>query len=83
MMSTGKTEDAVTAVREKLWPTLKMNWLIWPGLTAVNLSMVPPPYRILFINFCSLGWSAYLSNIANTLAKQQQLVEPPPGQALA
>jgi hypothetical protein len=26
---------------------------------------VPLQYRILFINFCSLGWSAYLSNVAN------------------
>jgi hypothetical protein len=56
---------AASAVEEKLWPTLKVNWLVWPGLTAFNLGLVPAPYRILFINFCSLGWSAFLSNMAN------------------
>ena len=56
---------AAAAVEEKLWPTLKVNWLVWPGLTAFNLGLVPAPYRILFINFCSLGWSAFLSNMAN------------------
>lgn len=76
---------AVQAVEDKLWPTLKVNWLVWPGLTAINLGLVPPPYRILFINFCSLGWSAFLSNMANskptpalTIDAQPAVAMPPP-----
>jgi len=84
-MQTGSATAAADAVRDKLWPTLKVNWLVWPGLTAFNLGLVPPPYRILFINFCSLGWSAFLSNIANTPAVKEPLAAPPaaPGKALA
>ena len=71
----------------QLWPTLKVNWLVWPGLTAFNLGLVPPPYRILFINFCSLGWSAFLSNMANKPAAALEPVAaappPPPARALA
>ena len=74
----------------QLWPTLKVNWLVWPGLTAFNLGLVPPPYRILFINFCSLGWSAFLSNMANKPAAAAALEPvtaapppPPPTRALA
>lgn len=66
MMEHGDPGKAVQSISDKLWPTLKVNWLVWPGLAAINLSVVPLDYRILFINFCSLFWSAYLSNMANS-----------------
>jgi hypothetical protein len=40
--------------------------VVWPCLQAVNLSVVPLEYRLLFINVASLFWSAYLSNMANS-----------------
>jgi hypothetical protein len=30
------------------------------------MSVVPLQYRLLYINVCSLFWSAYLSNVAAT-----------------
>ena len=66
MSSGGDVQKSLDSITEKLWPTLKVNWTVWPVLTAFNLSVVPLPYRILFINFCSLFWSAFLSNMANT-----------------
>jgi protein Mpv17 len=68
LMSTGSVADAVQAVQDKLWPVLKVNWVVWPLLSAINLGLVPPPYRLLFVNFASLGWSAYLSLAANAKA---------------
>lgn len=73
LMSTGSVGAAIQAVQDKLWPVLKMNWVVWPVLSAINLGLVPPPYRLLWINFCSLGWSAYLSMAANAKASTSGL----------
>lgn len=56
---------AVQSVQDKLWPTLKVNWVVWPVLQGINLALVPLPYRILFVNVASLFWSAFLSNMAS------------------
>lgn len=40
-----------------------VNWMIWPGVTFVNLMFVPLIYRTLFVNFFALGWNLYLSLI--------------------
>lgn len=63
-METGKPELGIQAIQDKLWPTLKVNWVVWPVLQGINFSLVPLQYRLLYINFCSLFWSAYLSNMA-------------------
>ena len=63
-MATGDLRAAKRQVEDKLWPTLKVNWVVWPVLQAVNMSMVPLQYRLLYINVCSLFWSAFLSNMA-------------------
>ena len=70
-MVTGSTDAAVQDVQEKLWPTLKVNWVVWPVLQAVNMSVVPLQYRLLYINVCSIFWSAFLSGQANTGAKKE------------
>ena len=67
-METGDSAAGVPKIKDKLWPTLKVNWVVWPVLQGVNLSVVPLQYRILYINVCSLFWSAYLSKMTNTAA---------------
>ena len=64
-METGDSARGIKAIEEKLWPTLKVNWVVWPVLQAINLGFVPLQYRLLYINFASLFWSAYLSSVAN------------------
>lgn len=85
LMATGDPGKGVTAVTEKMWPTLKVNWLVWPFLTGFNLAMVPLNYRILFINGCSLFWSAFLSNMTNkgTAAPAAPIAVAPPAAAAA
>jgi hypothetical protein len=49
-METGDSAAGIQKIQDKLWPTLKVNWVVWPVLQAVNLSVVPLQYRILYIN---------------------------------
>lgn len=39
-----------------------------PPPQGINMSIVPLPYRVLFVNVASLFWSAFLSNMANAKA---------------
>jgi hypothetical protein len=55
-------------VTDKLWPTMKVNLVVWPVLQTINMSMVPLQYRLLYVNVCSLFWSAFLSNMASSKA---------------
>eukprot|EP00899_Mesostigma_viride_P026523 jgi/Mesvir1/7055/Mv09171-RA.1 len=40
---------------------LVTSWMIWPFVQAVNLSIVPPPMRLLVVNLVSVPWTAYLA----------------------
>ena len=40
---------------------MKVNWMIWPAVTFVNILFVPLLYRTLVVNFFSLGWNLFLS----------------------
>jgi len=62
-METGSSSAGIAKIQDKLWPTLKVNWVVWPVLQGISFSVIPLQYRILYINFCSLFWSAYLSNV--------------------
>lgn len=50
---------------DKLVPTLKVNWTVWPVIHLCTFTVVPLQYRILFINCMSIGWSAFLSLMSN------------------
>ena len=39
--------------------------MVWPGVQAVNFGFVPQRLQVGFGNVVSLGWTAYLSMIAN------------------
>jgi len=53
--------EAFAKVRADLFPTLKMNWMIWPAVQFFNMSMVPVDLRIFVGSFVSVPWTAYLS----------------------
>ncbi|RYG65516.1 Mpv17/PMP22 family protein [archaeon] len=38
-------EAGLIAVQKKLWPTLCINWCIWPLLNFYNFRHVPVQYR--------------------------------------
>ena len=37
------------------------NWILWIPAQAVNFSLIPVKYQVLFSNFVALLWNAYLS----------------------
>ena len=57
----GTTDDARSAVENKIWNVMKANWLIWPAVQIVNFKFVPEPLQVPFINVVVIGWSCYLA----------------------
>eukprot|EP00316_Scyphosphaera_apsteinii_P008974 CAMPEP_0119314014 /NCGR_PEP_ID=MMETSP1333-20130426/31295_1 /TAXON_ID=418940 /ORGANISM="Scyphosphaera apsteinii, Strain RCC1455" /LENGTH=243 /DNA_ID=CAMNT_0007319023 /DNA_START=13 /DNA_END=744 /DNA_ORIENTATION=- len=57
------------AIQRKLqidwWPTMQANWKLWIPATAVNIALVPPVLRVLYINIVFFFWSIFLSTVAN------------------
>jgi len=70
MEGKGPGESYQQAV-DKLWPTLKVNWTVWPLIHTVTFSVIPFEFRILWINVCAMGWSGFLSFMANTKQKDE------------
>jgi protein Mpv17 len=68
----GKNKEEIKQeIKTKLWPTLLMNWSIWPFLMAINFSVVPSKYRVLFANINGMFWVAYMSYVQNVKSKNK------------
>jgi len=52
---------AIMKVKENIWNTLKVNWMIWPLVQVINFSFIPPHERVLFVNIINMPWTAYLA----------------------
>ena len=55
---------------------MKVNWMIWPLVTSVNLYFVPPIYRVLCVNFFALWWNLYLSVLNSKSSVIQEETKP-------
>lgn len=56
-----RPSDAFDFALQKMPKTLAANYTVWPFANVVTYGVVPLRYRILFINFVSMGWSTFLS----------------------
>lgn len=45
------------------WPTLMVNYKIWPAVQFLNFFFVPTSFRLLFVNVVGLGYNAFLSSV--------------------
>ncbi len=63
LSQSGKIEDGVNNVKNHLKDTVIVNWQIWPGAQALNFTIVPLRYRVLFANLVGLMWDCYLSYV--------------------
>ncbi|RPA83942.1 protein SYM1 [Ascobolus immersus RN42] len=52
------------ALKQKFWPAIRANWMLWPAVQMVNFTLVPAELRVLFVNVVALAWNAYLSTKA-------------------
>ncbi|QKX63816.1 uncharacterized protein TRUGW13939_10987 [Talaromyces rugulosus] len=48
-------KNPIAQVKEKLGPTYKMNFLLWPWVQLLNFTLVPLQYRLLFVNTVNLA----------------------------
>lgn len=37
------------------WPALSSNWIVWPWIQFANFKFVPLQYRVIVVNFLSIG----------------------------
>ena len=58
----GKTiGDSFNEIKTKLWPTLIVNWKLWPAVQLVNFIFVPVKLQVLWVNMFGLIFNIYLS----------------------
>ncbi|KAA8493947.1 Protein SYM1 [Porphyridium purpureum] len=52
-------------IKDRLWPTMLMNWQLWPAAQALNFMFVPPDFQVLCVNLTAFVWSVLLSYSAH------------------
>ena len=62
--SEGRPSHYTAELQEKLLPTLKAGWSLWPVAHVVNFAFVPTQHRILYANFVSVAGTFLLSRAA-------------------
>mmetsp|Transcript_11905 Transcript_11905/g.20675 ORF Transcript_11905/g.20675 Transcript_11905/m.20675 type:complete len:240 (-) Transcript_11905:220-939(-) len=45
----------------RLFTTVVGAWKFWPAVNVINFSIVPIPFRVLYMNVLSVFWSGYLT----------------------
>ncbi|KAL6716745.1 Protein required for ethanol metabolism [Lecanora helva] len=72
--------DPGEKLRGAYWTALKSNWILWPGVQAVNFKFVPLEHRVMVVNVVALGWNCYLSYVnsqggAKTEKEEEKVVD--------
>ena len=47
----------------RLFTTVAGAWKFWPAANVINFSIVPIPFRVLYMNVLSIFWSGYLTHV--------------------
>lgn len=48
-------------LKDAFIPGYQKNLMLWPFVQFANFKYVPMEFRVLVVNFVSLGWNCYLS----------------------
>jgi protein Mpv17 len=65
MMEGKGVDGSVERVKDKIIPTLKANYLLWPAVQIINFKFVPVAHQLNLILVVSLGWAAFLSQLSS------------------
>ena len=61
----GGLDGCGNELKAKLWPAMKVSYIVWPAALLLNFTFVPIPFRVLFTNCVGLGYGAFMSFLAN------------------
>jgi len=61
-------QHVVHEVREKIGPTMTVNYCIWPAVLLINFSFIPKTWRLLFLNSVGFFWIILLTYITHRKA---------------
>ncbi|EEY61368.1 uncharacterized protein PITG_01661 [Phytophthora infestans T30-4] len=70
-----RLSDAFEIAKTKLYPTMAMNYKVWPVANLMVFTLIPFQYRTPFVNCVSLGWSTFLSRMASNRIKEDHEME--------
>ncbi|KAH0561886.1 protein sym1-like isoform X1 [Cotesia glomerata] len=78
--------ECVEEVKNKFFPTWRIGVFVWPILQTINYVFIPERNRVVYVSFCSLGWTSLLSyvksletsqlNSGTVLMKEPQVLVP-------
>jgi len=66
------TSESWRNVRERIWPIMKANWMLWPAVQIINFKFVPVAHQLNFVLVVSLLWATYLSWSSGEAEKKRE-----------
>eukprot|EP00347_Sterkiella_histriomuscorum_P004588 403359893 len=69
-------QQGIQDIKDKYVQTIYANWKVWIPAGIINFQLVPIQYQVLFANFVSLFFNAYLSYMHNSYKKVPEASKP-------
>jgi len=54
-------QNSLEGAVPQVWPTLRVNWIVWPPILMVTFKAIPVAFQPPFLNLCNLMWAVFLS----------------------
>eukprot|EP01013_Petalomonas_cantuscygni_P019228 TRINITY_DN36939_c0_g1_i1.p1 TRINITY_DN36939_c0_g1~~TRINITY_DN36939_c0_g1_i1.p1 ORF type:complete len:290 (-),score=37.59 TRINITY_DN36939_c0_g1_i1:58-927(-) len=70
----------VTALFRDVYTT---GWAYWPAVNVVTFGLMPPHWRVLWINVCGVAWNTFLCFVNGPVAATRAALRAAPGAASA